>query len=201
MANTLAKFLILQSICLQGFLSAGAAAQALYVFGGDSKAQACYDNAEYAAKNFPVISRSLLEPCDYSLEYGTLSLADRAATYSNRGIIRAANEDIKSAMADYAKAIAISPNTAEIYVNRGNAWFVERDFTRALEDYERSVELGIRQLQIVRYNMGMAFENIGNLDVAEQQFRMALELQPDWELVQDRLLRLQEKQAVKAAIP
>ena len=176
-------------------------AQALSVFGGDSKAQACFDNAEYAAKNFPIISRSLLEPCDYSLNYGTLSLKDRAATYSNRGIIRAANEDISSAMADYARAMAISPGTPEIYVNRGNAYFLDRDFAMALEDYEYSVELGIRQLEIVRYNMGMAYENLGNLDLAEAQYRAALDMVPDWELVQARLARLLEKRAEAAAKP
>ena len=180
--------------CL-AMLPAIACAQALFVFGGDSKATACYDNAEYAAKNFPIISRQLLEPCDYALDFGTLSLADRAATYSNRGIIRAATEDINAALADYEKAMAISPNTPEVYVNRGNAYFLDRDYAMALEDYDRSVELGISELHIVRYNMGMALENIGNLDAAEQQFIAALDLQPGWELVENRLIRLREKQA------
>jgi len=168
-------------------------AQALSVFGGDSRAKACFDNAEYAAKNMPIISRSMLEPCNYALEFGTLSLKDRAATYSNRGIILAANERIESAMSDYEKAISISPGTPEIYVNRGNAYFMDRNFVMALDDYDHSVALGIRELHIVRYNMGMALENIGNLSEAEQQFISALELQPGWELVEDRLVRLREK--------
>lgn len=174
-------------------ITPAASAQALSVFGGNSKALACFDNAEYAAKNMPLVNRSMLEPCDYALELGTLSLKDRAATYSNRGIILAANERIESAMSDYAKAMAISPDTPEIYVNRGNAYFMNRNFSMALDDYDHSVALGIRELHIVRYNMGMAFENIGNLPEAEQQFMSALELQPGWELVEDRLARLREK--------
>ena len=173
--------------------TSNASAQALSVFGGDSRAKACFDNAEYAAKNMPIINRAMLEPCDYALQLGTLSLKDRAATYSNRGIIFAANERMESAMSDYAKAMAISPDTPEIYVNRGNAYFMDRNFAMALDDYDHSVALGIRELHIVRYNMGMALENIGNLQEAEQQFISALELQPGWELVEDRLVRLRAK--------
>lgn len=174
-------------------------AQALSVFGGDSKAQACFDNAEYVARDLPIITRTMLEPCDYALDYGTLSLKDRAATYSNRGIIHSANKDTDSAMADYTKALAISPGTPEIFVNRGNAYFLDRNFILALDDYEYSIEMGIRQLYKVRYNMGMAYENIGNLEAAELQFLSALELQPDWELVVNRLARLREKLAEQAA--
>lgn len=170
-------------------------AQALSVLGGDSKARSCFDNAGLAARDMTIISEGMLEPCDYALDYVTLNLKDRAATYANRGIIHAANEDIDSAMADYEKALVISPNTPEIFVNRGNAYFLNRNFVMALDDYQYSVELGIRQLHIVRYNMGMALENIGNLDAAEQQFISALELQPGWELVESRLARLREKQS------
>ena len=167
--------------------------QALFVFGGDSKAQACFDNAEYAAKNMPIVNKGMLEPCDYALDFGTLSLKDRAATYCNRGIIHAANENIESAMSDYSKALAISPNTPEIFVNRGNAHFMDRNFAMALENYDHSVVLGIDELHVVRYNMGMALENIGNLEAAEEQFLATLELQQGWELVENRLMRLQEK--------
>jgi|APSaa5957512535_1039671.scaffolds.fasta_scaffold84763_2 tetratricopeptide (TPR) repeat protein len=169
--------------------------QALTVLGGDAWATECFDNAEYVARNMPVISRGLLEPCDSALDYGTLSLADRAATYSNRGIIHTANENIDSAMADFAKATGFRPETAEIYVNRGNAYFLNRDYIMALDDYEYSIELGIRQLHIVRYNIGMTFEKIGNDEEAENQFRVALELEPGWELVEKRLERLLERRA------
>jgi tetratricopeptide (TPR) repeat protein len=170
-------------------------AQALTVIGGDAWAQECFDNAEYVAQKMPIITRTLLEPCDSALAYGTLSLADRAATYSNRGIIYSGNEDIDSAMADYAKAIVVRPEAPEIYVNRGNAYFLNRDYIMALDDYEHSIELGIRQLHFVRYNMGMTYERIGNDEAAEYQFRVAIELEPGWELVENRLERLLERRA------
>ena len=64
-----------------------------------------------------------------------------------------------------------------------------------MDDYKYSIELGIRQLHFVRYNMGMTFEKIGNDEEAENQFRVALELEPGWELVGNRLERLLERRA------
>jgi len=174
-------------------------AQALTVMGGDAWANSCYENAEYATNNSPLVSRSLLEPCNSALDYGTLSLSDRAATFANRGIILAATKNITAAMADYEKAMGISPQTPEIYVNRGNAYFLNMDYAMALADYEHSLELGIRQIHFVRYNMGMAYEKLGNDNAAESQFRMALEIEPGWELVEERLGRLLQRRAEDAA--
>ncbi len=174
-------------------------AQALTVMGGDAWANSCYENAEYATNNSPLVSRSLLEPCDSALDYGTLSLSDRAATFANRGIIHAATKNITAAMADYEKAVGIRPETPEIYVNRGNAYFLNMDYAMALADYEHSLELGIRQIHFVRYNMGMAYEKLGNDDAAERQFRSALEIEPGWQLVEDRLERLLQRRAEDAA--
>jgi len=167
--------------------------QAMTVIGGDRKAQECFDNAEYAAKKLPGISRSFQEPCDFALEYSSISLADRAATYANRGIILAANQELDAAMSDYEKAMKLRPSTAEIYVNRGNAYFLNRDYGMALEDYEASVALGIRQLHFVQYNMGMTYEKLGNDAAAEKMFRSALEIEPGWELVENRLSLLLER--------
>ena len=196
--NTFVRRSVLLLILLPILLPLSAAGQALSVLGGDAWAQACYDNAEFAAKNFPVVSRSLLEPCDSALDYGTLSLTDRAATYANRGIIKAATDDLDSAMSDYAKAMTFRPESAEIYVNRGNAYFLEKDFAMALADYEESIALGLRELEIVRYNMGMAYEQLGNYRQAESEFRAALEQQPGWELVEKRLARNLEIQRRRA---
>lgn len=192
------SILLLASLFLPTLYSAPLAAQALTVLGGDAWAKSCFDNAEFTAKNMPIISRSLVEPCNLALEYGTLSLADRAATHANRGIILAATDNIPAAMADYEKAVSIRPQAPEIYVNRGNAYFLDKDYAMALEDYEYSVELGIRQLHFVHYNMGMALEKIGNDTAAEQQFRSALAIQPEWELVETRLARLLERRVEEA---
>ena len=186
---------ILSSLLLLACFPAATYAQALTVIGGNDKAQECFDNAELASKNLPGVSRSLQAPCDFALDFATISLADRAATYANRGIILAANKEIALAMSDYQKAVVLRPASPEIYVNRGNAYFLNRDYVMAMEDYEQSVALGIRQLHFVQYNMGMTHEKLGNDEAAEKQFRLALEQEPGWQLVEDRLARLLTRRA------
>ena len=63
----------------------------------------------------------------------------------------------------------------------------------ALEDYEASLALGINQLHFVRYNMGMTYDNLGNLDLAEEQLKLALMIEPGWDLAEERLERVLEK--------
>jgi len=70
----------------------------------------------------------------------------------------------------------------------------------ALQDYERSIALGINQLHFVHYNMGMTYEKLGNDPIAEQEFLEALSLEPGWALAENRLARLRQRVAGEAAI-
>jgi tetratricopeptide (TPR) repeat protein len=182
-------------LALASMLSASLTAQPLSVIGGNEKAQECFNNAEMAARNFTGISRSLLKPCDYALDYADLNLRDRAATFANRGIIYAGLGNYEAAMSDYDTAIALTPKSPESYVNRGNAFFMMRDFMMAMDDYEHSMDLGIRQLHLVHYNMGMAYEIQGNDETALRHYEKALELNPGWELPRNRMENVRQRMA------
>lgn len=182
---TIPTFLLLAVLCCLAPLAVNA--QPMVVLGGGQKAQQCFMNAELAAQNLPGIGKNMLEPCDYTLEFSKLGKQDRAATFANRGIIHAAVNDFDAAMADYEAAIAMSSTAPEFYINRGNAFFMMREYANALDDYELSIELGIRQLHFVHYNMGMVFERLGNDEVAEKEYLLALEFSPGWKLAEDKL--------------
>ena len=182
-------------LALASMLSASLTAQPLSVIGGNEKAQECLNYAEMAARNFTGISRSLLKPCDYALDYADLNLRDRAATFANRGIIYAGLGNYEAAMSDYDTAIALTPKSPESYVNRGNAFFMMRDFMMAMDDYEHSMDLGIRQLHLVHYNMGMVYEIQGNDETALRHYEKALELNPGWELPRNRMENVRQRMA------
>ena len=182
------KFSRLHAFVLAGMLlPAVPQAQPMVVLGGGQKAQECFMNAEMAARNLPGVGRSLLEACDYTLKYSNISLQDRAATLANRGIVHAAMNDYDAAMIDYNNAIDIRPDAPEFYINRGNSFFMMREYAQALEDYEESLRLGLKQVHFAHYNMGMVFERLGNDQVAEREYLLALEIEPDWDLPQTRL--------------
>ena len=181
-------------------LPATLSAQPMVVLGGGQKAQECFMNAEMAARNLPGVGRGLLEACDYTLEFASkLSMKDRAATLANRGIVHAAMGNFDNAMDDYEAAIAIRPSAPEFYINRGNSFFMLRDYSSALEDYEYSIELGIKQLHFAHYNMGMTFERLGNDIAAEREYLLALELEPAWEMAETKLARVRQRMAEDVA--
>jgi tetratricopeptide (TPR) repeat protein len=56
--------------------------------------------------------------------------------------VKAAKGDLDGAIADCAKAIALKPDLAEAYINRGFIRYDSHDFTDALFDFRKAVELG-----------------------------------------------------------
>jgi len=190
-------------VCLLGSLlllwSATLMAQPMVVFGGGQKAQDCFINAGIAAGDMPGVGKSLLEPCDYALEYLSLGLRDRAATLGNRGIIHAALSDFDAALADYDTAIALRPGIPEFYNNRGNSLFMTREYARALDDYRLSLELGIEQRHFVHFNMGLTFERLGDDAAAEQAYLQALEYDSGWAKAEEKLVLLRQRMAESAA--
>ena len=53
-----------------------------------------------------------------------------AAAYVNRGNAYFAEHEIDRAIADYDRAIAVSPGLAEAYITRGSAWLVNANWTK-----------------------------------------------------------------------
>ena len=186
---------VLSALCalflLASFPASTVRPQAMTVIGGNQKAQNCYQQAQMHDDR--LITSSSLDDCDYALQYVSLNRVDRMATYTNRGILYLALEQPAQALADFEAAIAIDPNKGEIYVNRGNAWFMSGDLNKAIEDYLHAADLGIEQPRIIYLNLGIAYERQGSLRMAETAYEEALALSPQWPLALNSLTMLREK--------
>ncbi len=167
-------------------------AQSMRVFGGDHYARECQRNVEMA-NNLEFGSRGFLEPCDYVLENIRLDPRDRAATLNNRGVLRYLTQDYEGAFSDFDQASRIIPDSPTILANRGNAYYYTGQLPLALEDYSDALELGISRPHAVYSNMGIVYEQMGNLREAEYQYERALELMPGWEKAQTLLQRVRQK--------
>ena len=156
----------------------------------ESDARECYRAAGIAARIHYTSSRDL-ENCTYALQRGAMSPRDRAATYTNRGIINMSLKNYEDAIADYKAAMELRPDFGEIHINIGNVYFLDQSYFEAIDEYTVAIEKETSRIHIAYINRGMAYEKLGNFDRAEEDYLVAKELLPDAALPQLRLDELE----------
>ncbi len=88
---------------------------------------------------------------------------------------QAAARQYKEAVATCTKALAVSPQAAELYLERGHRRLGLRDFSAAQADLEKAVALDSTMLD-AHYHLGMAYYFQSNFGKAAVAFRHALDL-------------------------
>lgn len=81
------------------------------------------------------------------------------------------------ALDDFAQALAIDPEWASAYTNRGNLYGRIGEFELALNDYDRAVQLEPTRA-LVYANRGIALAGLGRYDEAERDLETAISLDP-----------------------
>lgn len=150
---------------------------------GTGMASNCYQAAEFGGD-----PHAGVVTCTGALDE-SLSVLDRAATYVNRGILEARIDDSKNALTDYDTGIRLRPDLAEAYVDRGATYIAVHRYAQALQDIDKGIGLGARQPEVAYYDRAIAHEGIGDIRGAYEDYKKALELQPNFALAADQLTR------------
>ena len=115
---------------------------------------------------------------------------DRASTLVTRGIVKVNLNDHVGALADYNAAIAMFPNLAEAYVDRGLLYVRQRATQQeAIADITKGLELGTRDEAAAYHGRAFAYEAVGRIADAYRDFKRAAELNPYWSAPRDELKR------------
>ncbi|MFT5608931.1 MAG: tetratricopeptide (TPR) repeat protein [Parvicella sp.] len=191
MKNLVCGFL-LALLCGTNFWSAPATANSMQVIGAGSIAQECY-RLSAASTMTGHASGADIKVCNKAIRHGKLTKRDLIATHVNRGIIYVALENYQMAAKDYNRAIDLSDNVSEAYVNRGNLRFIAKRHQEAIADYDKALEQEFAQAHIAHLNRGMAYETLGKLVQAKDNYLAALELIDGWSEAQSRLDRVSKK--------
>lgn len=162
-------------VCLAVGLTVPAAASAQMAVStfGATDAQLCYQAAvdQFASDT---------EDCDQALKDGAMTMRDRMATYVNRGIILNRAGRLDEALDDFDKALDRDDGLAEAYLNRGNTYFLMRQYDDAISDYEAALRYDLKKADIAWYNIGLAHEAKRDDVKAKEAYRTALEINPDF---------------------
>jgi tetratricopeptide (TPR) repeat protein len=81
------------------------------------------------------------------------------------------------AIADYTKAIALDPNVALAYTNRGLAYYRKGEYERAIADHSKAIAIDPNHANAY-YNRGVAYEQKGDKDQAIADYDKVLEINP-----------------------
>ncbi|MDQ7017895.1 MAG: tetratricopeptide repeat protein [Robiginitomaculum sp.] len=177
---------IMTILCVFPAMMVASAASADTFTIGQSYGAECYDNARSMG-----FSTASINACNRAIDDDTLTKKDRAATYVNRGIVRAYLEDYDGALADYAEALKLSPDLAEAFANRGGALIKLERFDSALEALNKALALSPKQPERVYYNRSIVYEIMGKTREAYEDLKKAAALAPQWTQPQRELQRYQ----------
>ena len=104
---------------------------------------------------------------------------DNPVGWSNRGTVRAAQNHLEAAIADYDRAIALAPDAPDPYLNRGTVLERLEQWDAAIADYNRLLELTPNDPMALN-NRGNARAGLGNWEGAIADYQTAIDLAPNF---------------------
>jgi len=170
-------------ILIACFCSSMAAAQSLVVI-GESTASRCFDNAR-SARNY----YSSLIPCDDALVSTELTSRDRQRTWVNRAVINLHLGEAEDALHDLDQAISLGLISPEIALNRSAALIRLARFEEAIEAATLALDGGLRDSEKAYFNRAVAYERLGRVAEAYDDFGNARTAAPGWALPREQLAR------------
>jgi len=142
---------------------------------GKGEATLCYHGAKFGYE-----TRSVINKCKNALNDSSLSPKNRGATYVNLGIIYNNFSQPDKALLTLNRGKEYNGVRSEVALNSGNSYYLKRDYNKALELYEKSFELGIKDKSAVFFNIGLVHEKLNNIEKAIFHYKKAIELKPEF---------------------
>ena len=169
-----------------GFASAFNNRGIIYEIKGDSAA--ALQNYDEALRLDPLMAKAYFNRAmlQYSRGLLTTALADfdqvihlkpNAAAHNKRALVFRDLGDLQAAKADLDKAVMLDAAVSNVYLNRGQIWFLMGNHKNALSDYDRAIKLQptTADAYIAR---SAVLRDLGNFREAVVDLNHALEIDP-----------------------
>ena len=170
------------ALACTGFFALPASASEITL--GSSLGYGCFEKVKFGYTDMEA-----LQLCNRALSENIMSRKDTAATYVNRGIIRAARGDLDGAIHDYDAALKMKPDLGEALANKGAAYLRANNFKEAVSQLNMALDYTLEKPSHVYYNRAIAYESLGENELAYKDFQQAAKLEPEWSWPQRELQR------------
>lgn len=98
---------------------------------------------------------------------------------------------VSEAIAKFEEALATDADDAQLHGYLGAAYNSASNRLHAIHHFEESLRLD--ETPRAYFNLGLMYETVHRVDEAVRQYRMALELNPDYAPAQEALKKLQDR--------
>jgi tetratricopeptide (TPR) repeat protein len=169
------KLILVAMLALCGCATTGTAANSGNR--GVVAASACYE-----AANGRISGRQGMTQCNLALADPALSGALHAATLVNRGVLHMKAAAFDAALMDYDAAIAEAPGAADAYINKGIALLhIGNRDAEAVAVLTEALTHNPSKPELVYYHRASAYEGLGLLRDAYDDYSEAAQLAPEWD--------------------
>lgn len=169
------------AFCAAAMLAAPALAQrgsdsrAVTIIGGDAYAQRCMTEVGSG-----LFGDDTLAACTRALRNPRLAEESEILLMINRGVVLLRRGDNEGALAQFDAVLEEDDEHAEAHLNRAGALVQLQRYGPAIAEITTALSLGVSEPHKAYFNRGVARESLGDLRGAYEDYRTALEIQPDW---------------------
>jgi tetratricopeptide (TPR) repeat protein len=109
--------------------------------------------------------------------------------YNGRGSAWYYKKKYDKAIEDFNKAIELDPKDALAYSNRAEVWAQTKEFNKAITDANYAIKLDAN-LADAYNSRGFVYEKMGKREEAKQDYKRALQIEPDHQQAKEGLERI-----------
>lgn len=123
-----------------------------------------------------------IDSCTRALTEEPLATRDRAGTYVNRGILQMVRGKDVLADTDFDAALRLDRGLPDAWLNKGFLRLRRGDGHAALPLLQNGIDRGARRQAQAIFARGVAYEQMGQFNLAYADLKRAQELEPGWSM-------------------
>ena len=153
---------------------------------GKGDASLCYQAAKFGHGG-----RSSVKHCLIAINDLAITKKNLGATYVNLGIIYNNSKKPDEAIKYLSKGTEFQDTIAEALLSIGNSHYIKKNYDKAIEFYDKSLDEGLNDISAVYFNKGLVYERLNNVNLAVDYYKRAIDLKPQYYEYFEKRARMQ----------